>query len=493
MPTATLAVGIDPAKAQHQAVAVLYPDELVLDTTVTNDVPNIRDLDCRIEALAQQHSADIVYGIEDHRRHGRRVVEVLQQHDREVRVVNPAWANRQKEFYGEDKSDSIDARAVAAVVLRRRSALPDATDRSEVVAALREAGRNLEDLSQQRTKALSRLHGYLGEVYPPAYVDFFSKLKSPWALRFFARYPVPQDLDGHDAASLAAELRDLAGGRVGPLYGQSYWQRLRERADQILQATAGVRTLPRTRAIELKAELIRQLCSELLESDARAKRLEQVVTHDLLPEVDQTLTTIPGIGGVLAATILGEIGDIRRFPGRNAFAKYNGTAPAKNSSGGRQRHSARRACNHRLKRAFWLAAYAAVRHDDLAEAYYQRCLARGLSKIESMKRVARRMSDIVYAMLVRGERYDRSRLVSAPEDQNRTVPEAGGTVSSDQNGRSKARSLAGSRQPQTTQRTQLAQADANRSPEDRAGYATSQFPSRSGVPASSTHAARTPG
>ena len=139
MPNATLAVGIDPAKAQHQAVAVLYPDELVLDTTVTNDVPNIRDLDCRIEALAEQHSADIVYGIEDHRRHGRRVVEVLQQHDREVRVVNPAWANRQKEFYGEDKSDSIDARAVAAVVLRRRSALPDATDRSEVVAALREA------------------------------------------------------------------------------------------------------------------------------------------------------------------------------------------------------------------------------------------------------------------------------------------------------------------------------------------------------------------
>ena len=161
----------------------------------------------------------------------------------------------------------------------------------------------------------------MGEVYPPAYVDFFSKLKSPWALRFFARYPVPQDLDGHDAASLAAELRDLAGGRVGPLYGQSYWQRLGERADQILQATAGVRTLPRTRAIELKAELIRQLCSELLESDARAKRLEQVVTHDLLPEVDETLTTIPGIGGVLAATILGEIGDICRFPGRNAFAK----------------------------------------------------------------------------------------------------------------------------------------------------------------------------
>jgi len=493
MVQATLAVGIDPAKAQHQAVAVLYPDDLVLDTTVANDVPHISALDRRVEELAQQHGADIVYGIEDHRRHGRRAVEVLQQHGREVRVVNPAWSNRQKEFYGEDKSDSIDARAVAAVVLRRRSALPDATDGSDLVAALREAGRNLEDLSQQRTKALSRLHGHLGEVYPPSYIDFFGKLKSPWALRFFARYPVPQDLDGHDAASLAAELRDLAGGRVGPLHGQDYWARLRERADQILRATAGVRSLPRTRALGLKAELIRQLCSELLETDARAKRLEKVVTHDLLPEVDQTLTTIPGLGDVLAATILGEIGDIRRFPGRNAFAKYNGTAPAKNSSAGRQRHSARRACNHRLKRTFWLAAYAAVRHDDLAEAYYQRCLARGLSKIESMKRVARRMSDIVYAMLMRGERYDRSRLVSAPDDQTRMVPEAGGTVSSDQDGRSQAQSLAGFRQAQATQRTRPAQAGAHRSPEPRAERATGQSPSRSGAAASSTRAAGSPG
>jgi hypothetical protein len=198
---------------------------------------------------------------------------------------------------------------------------------------------------------------------------------------------------------------------------------------------------------------------------------------------------------VLAAAILGETGDIGRFPGRNAFAKYNGTAPAKNSSGGRARHRARRACNHRLKRAFWLAAYAAVRHDDLAEAYYQRCLARGLSKIESMKRVARRMSDIVYALLVRGERYDRSRLVRTPDDQTRTVPEAGGTASSDQSGHSKVQSLAGFRQHQATQRTKPAQPGAHRSPEARAGHTTGQSPSRSRSDAahSSTRAARSPG
>lgn len=488
MAQSILAVGIDPAKEQHQAVAVRYPDEVVLDVEVDNDVPDIRALDVRVAEIADRYDAEVVYGVEDHRRHGRRLVEVLQQNDREIRVVNPAWTNRQKEFYGEDKNDSIDARAVAAVVLRRRDKLPDATDRDEVVTALREAERNLQDLSEQRTKALSRLHGQLADVYPPAYSSFFGKLQNAWALRFFARFPLPQDLEGHDRETLAPVLEELANGNIGPLNGQSRQARLRARADQIIRATAGVRQLQRTPAMDLKAELIRQLCHELLENHQRWQRLERIVAHELLPKVDQQLTTLPGVADVLAATILGEIGDIRRFPDRNAFAKYNGTAPAQNSSGGRQRHRARRGCNHRLKRAFWLAAAAAVRHDDLAEAYYNRCLARGLTKLDSLKRVARRLSDIVYAMLTRGEAYDRRRLQPAGETQE--APEAGGTASKGQNAHTQAPSLTGSRSTQTNSASDVAQSPEVERPQQRAKPGRPSH--RKSVPTASSETRRSP-
>jgi len=442
-----LAVGIDPAKRQHQAVAVLYPDEVVLDTALRNDVPDIQALDARVATLAHDCGARLVYGIEDHRGLGRRAVEVLQRRGREVRVVNPAWTHRQKEFYGEDKSDSIDARALAAVVLRRNRHLPNATDHSELLTALREAERHLEDIAKQRTKALSRLHGHLGDAYPPAYERFFSKLKSPWALRFFATFPLPQDLDGHDVATLAGALDEIAGNRIGPLRGQTRNQRLRARAETILETTAGVRSMPRTAAMELKAELIRQLCQELLRLHERGQRLERLTREELLPPLEQPLTTIPGVGDILAATIIGEAGEIRRFKDRNAFAKYNGTAPAQSSSGGRQRHRARRGCNHRLKRAFWLAARAAVLHDDLAREYYERCLGRGLTKIDSLKRVARRMSDIVYALLKRGELYDRSKLVSGEAaSQSLEGPGIGGTASMGRKAPSRAAGLAESRQ-----------------------------------------------
>ena len=123
-----LAVGIDPAKRVHHAAAVLYPDRLILDTTFANERNAIVDFDTKVVALAIQHDAELIYGIEDHRGYGRAVAQALQQAGREIRVVNPLWTHRQKDFYGQDKDDRIDARSVAAVVLRRADKMPDAGD-----------------------------------------------------------------------------------------------------------------------------------------------------------------------------------------------------------------------------------------------------------------------------------------------------------------------------------------------------------------------------
>jgi transposase len=52
-----------------------------------------------------------------------------------------------------------------------------------------------------------------------------------------------------------------------------------------------------------------------------------------LAEIDQTLTTIPGIGPIFAATILGEVGDITLFPSADALVAYCGFAPRRYQSG----------------------------------------------------------------------------------------------------------------------------------------------------------------
>jgi transposase len=421
-----LAVGIDPAKQVHHAAAVLYPDRLILDTAFANERNAIVDFDTKVVALAAEHNAQLIYGIEDHRGYGRAVAQALQQAGREIRVVNPLWTHRQKDFYGQDKDDRIDARSVAAVVLRRADKLPDAGDASALSAAIREAERTLDDLGRQRARALNRLHGHLSDVYLASYETFFGELKRPWALRFFARFPLPQDLSGRSVEDLAGILQELAGR-----YLASARKSLDERARHILAATAALQAQPRDQGLALRAELIRQLCEEILANLERTQRLERLLHHELLPATGQKLESIPGIGTITAATILGEIGDVRRFPNRHAFAKYNGTAPASKSTGGRPRHTARRGCNRRLKRALWLIALTAVRHDPLAKAYYQRRLEGGLSKVDAIKRVARRMSDIIYAMLRTGEAYDRKRLEQAIANRQAAASKAGGTSSKD--------------------------------------------------------------
>lgn len=383
---------------------------MTLSSTFANDISAFIAVDERLEALARKHGATLCYGVEDHRGYGRMLVQVLNSRGRTVLVVNPLWTHRQKDFYGQDKDDTTDARAIAAVVLRRGGKLPDATEASEISSSIREAARMLEDLSRQRTRALNRLHLLLTGTYLAAYKQFFSKLKTPWALRFFERFPVPHHLENFSVKELAVILLELAGGRTGTSKGYGRVSMLLERAQGILKATEAIRAQPQTPTLGFKAEIIRQLCQELLLNHERTLRLRRILRDELLPASGQHLHTLPGVGEVLAATVLGEVGDIRRFPSRHAFAKYNGTAPASRSTGGRERHTAWRSCNHRLKRAMWLMAIAAVRHDPVAREYYEACVGRGMSKLESIKRVARRMSDIIHAMLRGRAAYDSERV-----------------------------------------------------------------------------------
>jgi hypothetical protein len=65
-----------------------------------------------------------------------------------------------------------------------------------------------------------------------------------------------------------------------------------------------------------------------------------------------------------------------------------------------------------------------VLHDSLAKAYFERCKSRGLSYTECLKRVARRMSDLVYALLKSGRDYDRTIVEQAMEKRREQLAHA---------------------------------------------------------------------
>jgi transposase len=107
-----------------------------------------------------------------------------------------------------------------------------------------------------------------------------------------------------------------------------------------------------------------QLATELVDD---VRQLEQQITaveariKTAVAQANTSLVQLFGVGPVLAATFLGEVGDVRRFPTKHHFAAHTGTAPLEASSGQVIRHRLSRAGDRKLNHALYMMAMVQVR------------------------------------------------------------------------------------------------------------------------------------
>ena len=100
---------------------------------------------------------------------------------------------------------------------------------------------------------------------------------------------------------------------------------------------------------------------------------------------DSRLMDLHGVGPVVAARILADVGDVARFADRNRFASWTGTAPLDASSGEQNRHRLSRAGNRRMNHMIHIAAVTQLRLDTDGRAYYRRKRAEGKKPMEAMR------------------------------------------------------------------------------------------------------------
>ena len=117
---------------------------------------------------------------------------------------------------------------------------------------------------------------------------------------------------------------------------------------------------------------------------------------------------LPGVGPVVAARVLADVGDVARFADRNRFASWTGTAPLDASSGEQNRHRLSRAGNRRMNHMIHIAAVTQLRLDTDGRAYYRRKRAEGKKPLEAMRCLKRRISDAIYRQLRRRRRRRRA-------------------------------------------------------------------------------------
>ena len=156
-------------------------------------------------------------------------------------------------------------------------------------------------------------------------------------------------------------------------------------------------------ALELDEPYRRILVSwlELIDFlDCQLKSVEKVVKKNIIEDPRaKLLMTMPGIGLIMAYTIIAEVGEIERFRSDSAFASYCGLVPSTRQSADKVYHGRIGPAGRRtLKWAFVEAAHTAVRRDSyFASIYHKHEKPKGKGK--AIVIVAHQMAKIVYQML----------------------------------------------------------------------------------------------
>jgi len=240
-------------------------------------------------------------------------------------------------------------------------------------------------------------------------------------------------IDAHSVATVAQSQPDLR--RVGPENHSAVLRLLSDRRDELTQERRRVvnrlhRLLRDLRPGGAPTELSAARASELLGHirpgavvDLERKAMARALVADLR-RIDRalvenrtrcaaavaasgtTLTAIFGISDVLAAKILGHVGDVSRFGSADRFASYTGTAPIEVSSGEVTRHRLSRSGNRSLNNALHLAARVQTMHPGLGRDHYDRKLVEHKSSREALRSLKRQLAKVVYRHLVadRGHR-----------------------------------------------------------------------------------------
>ena len=242
-----------------------------------------------------------------------------------------------------NKNDPSDARSVAIAALR--SATPRQVAAENHAAVLKLWSKRHRDLGRTRTQVACRLRAVLCELVPGGICKEITAAKAAHVLE-----------SAEPSGAVALARCELAAAFPGDL----------RRID------AQMRDTKKKLAVAVRAS-------------------------------GTALTGIFGVGPVIAATMIGYVADVSRFPSRDRFAACNGTAPIEVSSGNRKTCRLSRRGNRRLNHAVHMAAVTQIRyrHSD-GRACYDRKLAEGKTRKEALRCLKRRVSDAIYSRLQAG-------------------------------------------------------------------------------------------
>ena len=156
----------------------------------------------------------------------------------------------------------------------------------------------------------------------------------------------------------------------------------------------------------LESQVCDHIFNQISFIENQLKELDNEISN-MLKVLNSEITTITGIGDVLGACILSEIGDISRFEKASQLVAFAGLDVAVKQSEeflGTEMKITKRGSPY-LRRAIWLAATVASFKDPALSIYYKNLIARGKKHLTAIGAVSRKMCNIIFSVLKNKKAY----------------------------------------------------------------------------------------
>lgn len=334
------------------------------------------------------------------------MVEAFLERGYAVFSINPKQLDRFRDRFSVAgaKDDRRDALVEAHALRTDRYAFRPLALGDPRLLRLRELARAEEGLREDLRRAANQLWQLL-QRYFPGLLTLVPAADEVWLWDLLESAPLPQKAARLRPATLQ---RLLQKHRIRRISAQQLAELL---AQPPLPVAPGAATaiaeqvlllLPRLRLLHQQHAQLGQRIQRLIEELSGDETFRE--HRDV-----QILRSVPGVGRIFTATMLGEAAVPLAQRDYRVFRALAGVAPVTQQSGKTKLVSLRRACHPRLRHAVYHSAARYAREDPRARLHYARLRARGYSHARAVRGVADRFLALVFALLTSGQLYDPSR------------------------------------------------------------------------------------
>ena len=378
-------VGIDIAKRNHEAI-IISDDGKVLQKPFRfqNSCSGFNLLLERVRKFTMLRG-EVVFGMESTSHYWLALYTRLEKEGYTVHVINPIQSDALRGLYiRQNKSDEHDSLIIADVI--RFGRFSETKVPQEKLFALRELCRNRFWLVDTASDMKRKTTALIDQVFPE-YEQLFSNNFMVSSVELLLKYPTPDKILKANTSTLTSLLLKHSNGHFGK--GKAL------EAKALAKETFGT---PDTCGVY--ANLIQTYIKQIKSIWTEIDRLDREIAV-IMNETNSQITSISGIGVVLGAVILSEIGDISRFQSSDKLAAFAGLDPTVKQSGdfiGTKNHMSKRGTPY-LRRAIWLASTIAVQRDPMFRAYYEKKAAEGKKYMTIIGHVTKKMTAVIFAIL----------------------------------------------------------------------------------------------